>query len=140
MIAIPGRPPSELEKRAARREYVLASGQQELAGAIDRFRAEHGSLPGRIVAGSFSSSGLTASLLERQLMNPTDERGRLDPPSPSKATLGPYLPGGLPVNPVNGLSSVRFAAADAEPSGSAGWIVDPTDGEVRPDIPAARRE
>lgn len=55
--------------------------------------------------------------------------------------FGPYLVD-LPVNPVNGLSSVRsMPAGYTEPvlNGSAGWVYVPATGKVYADLPGADR-
>ena len=53
----------------------------------------------------------------------------------------PYLPHGIPINPVNDLRTVLILEPTAEmpasPDGSTGWIYDPRSGEVRSNV--ARR-
>ena len=65
----------------------------------------------------------------------TDEAGHTSlAPVPSHP-YGPYLRDGLPVNPANGLGSVRVLATDqrmpAGPDGTTGWVYDPASGALR---------
>ena len=130
LSAVPQRPPTPAEARADRHAHASRLARQELAGAIDRYRLEHGALPGRVVAGDLAAPP-SARLLARQLTGASDLRGDVVPAPEPAFPFGPYLPAGLPENPDNGRSQVRFAPADAPPDGSTGWIVDPATGEVR---------
>ena len=137
-MAIPANPPTAEEARAERAAHELRLAHQQLACAIDDYRAEHGALPGRIVAGALDLQP-SAELLVLQLVRCTDEVGRPSPGPESSYPWGPYLPGGIPPNPLNGLDGLRLAAADVAPNGSGGWIVDPATGQVRSNALAAER-
>ena len=137
LVAIPQRIPTPEEAAADRAAFVERAGRQELAAAIDRYRADHGALPGRIHGGALAD-GLDPALLARQLTMATDVAGRVAPASEPAFPYGPYL-AGVPTNTTTGLTTVRFAEADDPADGRAGWIVDPTTGQVRPDTPAEAR-
>ena len=132
LMAVPQAPLTPDEARAEREAHALRLAEQELGSAIDRYRAEHGALPGRVVATSFSDVP-DAELLVRQLRGATDARGHVGPAPAPTFPLGPYLPDGPPVNPLNGRAEVRLAGPEAPADGSAGWIVDPATGQVRSD-------
>jgi len=138
MMAVPqGRPPGN-ETSATDRAQLVEERRGRLWTAIDRYRIEHGALPGRAAAVE-AASALRADLLVRQLTRTTDPGGRVAPVPEPEYPFGPYLPHGLPANPMSGLSTVRFAGSRAAATGSAGWIIDPVDGRVRPDIPEERQ-
>ena len=133
LLAVPKPRPAPDQIQAARYAHTLRIARQELDGAVDRYRAEHGSLPGRVVAGALSGT-LQADLFVRQLTRATDITGQVAHKATDDYPYGPYLYGDLPANPVNGLTTVRFASAESPTDGSAGWIIDPRDGQVRADI------
>lgn len=102
---------------ASARESAIVSDLSLLQSAIDRYTAEHGGLsPGHDAPGSPSSDG--DDLIER-LIGRTDESG-----APQESGfLGPYLRM-MPVNPFNGLRSVRIGGAAAS-ANTHGWRFDP---------------
>ncbi len=129
LIAVPSHPPTAGRAHADRIAHAERSARAELATAIDVYRTDHGALPGRIVGASFSQQP-TGERLARQLTLATDETGNVAPSSEPSYPFGPYLPNGVPVNPVNGLAGIRLADLLETADGSTGWTVDPATGHV----------
>jgi hypothetical protein len=79
-----------------------------------------------------------AAWLKRQLEMCSNRSGETVPvPQPDYA-FGPYLPNGIPTNPLNGRSSIRILregeSFESVVDGLYGWIYDPRSGEVQPHI------
>jgi len=93
--------------------------------AIDHYAAEHlGLHPANLPDGSVDTDGVT--FVKRLLVN-TNEQGGFTPPE----IYGPYLRA-APVNPMNGLSSVRIDGA-ASGANTHGWRFDPANARIVPD-------
>lgn len=129
LAGVPRGPLTPEEARLERRQHALEMGRQEIEGALDRYRADHGTNPGVILGDSFAH-GPDAGLLERQLTYATDRAGEIAPQAETGFPFGPYLPSGLPVNPIHGRSDVRITDGEAPPDGSSGWSVDIRTGSV----------
>jgi hypothetical protein len=135
MIAVPQQPASSADAPPAEQDHLLEGRLQELGSAIGRYRIEHGSLPGQLAAPQVTAARWP-ELFVHQLTRATDPGGRVAPAPEPEFPFGPYLPVGLPANPTTGLTTVRFASFAAAADGSAGWIIDPANGQVRADTPA----
>ncbi len=126
----PRRDVAATERRFVEVRLVLA----EMRAVLDDFRADHGIWPGQ------GSDGRgDPALLSDQLKRRTGPDGAVLAASPSARALqsarGPYRDGGVPANPINGLTSVRFLRGD-EPwpedgDGTTGWYYRPATGEIR---------
>jgi hypothetical protein len=137
VISFPKLSASEWEEPAYRSAHELHAALQKLRGAVGDYRFEHGAWPGMEIATASTSRATDArlSLFEEQLTSYSDIDGATSAQSNPNCPLGPYLDGHLPVNPIDGLSSVRVLN-DAEewpanPDDSTGWIYRPSTGEVR---------
>lgn len=117
---------------ASARESAIVSDLACLQSAIDRYTAEHGGLsPGHDAPGSASSDG--EDMIER-LLERTDESG-----TPQESGyLGPYLRA-MPINPFNGLRSVRIGGAAAG-ANTHGWRFDPLSYVIQSDHGAGKFE
>jgi len=135
-LPIPGprREVAQLERQFVEVQLVLT----EIRAVLADFRADHGIWPGQGRDGHGDPS-----LLEDQITHPTGSDGVVLRPHsvggrPERAR-GPYRNGGVPSNPVNGLSSVRFLRADEpwpqEADGLTGWLYRPATGEIRANLP-----
>jgi hypothetical protein len=135
-LPIPGprREVAQLERQFGEVQLVLS----EMRALLADFRADHGIWPGQGRDGYGDPS-----LLQDQIAQPTGHDGVVlrTPPAggrPERAR-GPYRNGGVPPNPVNGLSSVRFLRADEpwpdEADGRTGWLYRPATGEIRANLP-----
>lgn len=130
LMAVPAGPMSAEELRESRTEQQLEITRQELAQAVMAYRLDHGQLPG--ISMDWTEEALSERF-ERQLTFATNAEGDFMPVSEPDYPYGPYLPSGLPINPVSGDSTVRLSQHGLEPQGTAGWVVDMTSGEVASD-------
>lgn len=113
----------------------VADGLDRLRTAIWHYSVEHGDDQGPVLPARDGS----AKTLLAQLTRPSDLQGRTATPpgGADRRWFGPYLRE-LPVNPRNGLATVRVApltATAVTPDGSAGWVYLPSTGEIRADLP-----
>lgn len=133
LTALPG-----ARMKTAEKNLELADGLGALRTAIFRFSMDHESggrdalLPGTdgadLVAQLCGASRRDGSVERAAEANAFDNRW-----------YGPYLER-IPVNPVNGLDTVRVMPAgypEAVFTGAAGWIYVPDTGEIFPDLPGA---
>jgi prepilin-type N-terminal cleavage/methylation domain-containing protein len=110
---------------ASARESAIVADLARLQSAIDRYTAEHcGLSPGHDAPGSASSDG--DDMIER-LLERTDELGTPE----ESGFLGPYLRM-MPINPFNGLRSVRIGGGAAG-ANTHGWRFDPLTLVIQPD-------
>lgn len=110
----------------------------ELRTAISAYQLDHGSWPGHAPGTLDQGCPLvSAEWLERQLLEATTTAGEPSRRGVTETLHGPYLRGSLPVNPINGLATVRVLCKDeAWPEwalGAAGWLYRPATGEIRAD-------
>ncbi len=127
-LAVPGRPlaPEELDEQRLSAHVRLAYGA--LRGAIEDYRSEHGHAPGTHADGSFHARDF-----QRQLVLSTDADGHAVPQAIPSHPYGPYLPGELPANPINGRRDVRIvteAPLSSRIDGRSGWLYDPVADEL----------
>lgn len=131
LTALPG-------SRAAAPEMhpELQDGLGVLRTAIFRFSMEHD--PG---GRDLLMPGMNGEDIGAQLTGPTSRSGATSTAASATGRdnrwYGPYLDA-IPVNPVNGLSSIRsMPSGYLEPvfNGSAGWVYLPETGEIYPDLP-----
>jgi hypothetical protein len=135
-LPIPGprREVVQLERQFVEVKLVL----NEMRALLADFRADHGIWPGQGRDGYGDPSLLQDQITQRTgrdgVVLPRHGAGRR-----SERALGPYRNGGVPPNPVNGLSSVRFLRADEpwpdEADGRTGWLYRPATGEIRANLP-----
>jgi len=134
-LPIPGprRDAASAERRHVEVRLVLA----EIRAVLADFRADHGIWPGQGLDGRGDPA-----LLSDQLVRPTGRHGAVLAPAEGggriERVLGPYTAAGVPANPINGLTSVRFLRADepwpSEADGLTGWIYRPATGEIRANL------
>ncbi len=107
------------------RRQILQHNLGTIRAQIEHYKLEHGGAPPQWVDGALP-----------QLTSSTDAEGRMGPAG-EKYPLGPYLPNGLPVNPLDGRSAVAPAAgypfAAALPGG--GWLYDSATGHIAANTP-----
>jgi len=136
-LGIPLREMTASDVTSERLEHSARLAVQELRAAIHDYRQDHGSWPGRS-PGVGSADG---RWLTRQLTHASDRAGATHREEDIDFPYGPYLPGGLPRNPVNGLNDVRAVTSGEdeapEPDGATGWLYDPQTGEVWLNAPGA---
>ena len=131
--------PSAAEARSASdaRAVALVARLRECRAALQAYRDDHAVFPGYAPghAGLCVHGPIDALAFERQLAQPSDVWGRTAPAAFTGYAFGPYLPEGLPANPLNGLASTRLLADgerfSAEADGSTGWVFQPASGELR---------
>ncbi|MCB9914026.1 MAG: hypothetical protein H6828_02620 [Planctomycetes bacterium] len=136
-MALPQRPLSPQRLLELRAELYAERALDQLALAIQDYRHDHGAWPG---ARPTAERGLAPAVyegvwFERQLRLASDDLGRVAPATSSAYPHGPYLPGGVPLNPLTGLRTVRLLeeceSFDAIRDGIYGWLYDPRSGELR---------
>lgn len=124
--------PEEAAARQARRE--VATLVEEFRAALDEYRCDHGLWPGFAPYGLEEYGHASESQLARQLTMASDETGTVVPVGEVDYPYGPYLIE-VPVNPINGLDSIRILARGermpVEADGQTGWIFDSATGELR---------
>ena len=139
-MAVPIGDPSPQELFQAQREHQAHIAQESLRSAMEDYHNDHGVWPGARpeVARTLGPPVHDARWLERQLQMYTDSTGWTQPVPSAEFPFGPYLPQGLPVNPMNGFHSVRILREgedfDEVVDAIYGWVYDPRSGEVRPHV------
>ncbi|HEX9793057.1 MAG TPA: hypothetical protein VGC54_03660 [Planctomycetota bacterium] len=132
MVAVLAAVPAPRSSAEQHKIEQLRDRLEFLRNATFRFRMDHfddhGSLP----------LGLSGHDPEQQLLGRTGLDGAPLTVAPGdRRGLGPYLDK-LPVNPFNGLSSIRSLPGDqktADFQGSHGWVYLPATARVHPDLP-----
>jgi hypothetical protein len=113
------------------RDARLMDGLSLLRTAVYRFSMEHSDYEGAILPGRDGEDVVA------QLTGLTRNNGTTFEPLSGREDRwnGPYLRG-IPVNPVNGLDTVRVVerAVDVVPTGVAGWIYVVEGGRFVPDV------
>jgi type II secretory pathway pseudopilin PulG len=91
---------------------------------IALYKIEHGGRPPLLFEGTFP-----------QLEHATNSEGIPGPPGKAYPH-GPYLPGGMPVNPYTGVSEVTATDTfpPAAPTGVGGWLYHQQTGRLAPDL------
>jgi len=104
--------------------------------AIERYRQDHGVLPGQPAEGS--DLGCTEQTVLAQLTGPTDRTGRPVDAAAAGPCFGPYLRDGIPPCPVppregkTGIATITGAGLPAylETATEAGWIYNCQTGQI----------
>lgn len=139
-MAVPMRKPTAHEALRAQRERQAFVALDTLSKAIEDYHADHAEWPG---AQPLAASGLgplvhEESWLRRQLEMPSNRTGDTLPDSSADYSYGPYLPKGIPTNPLNRQDSIRILregeSIDSVVDGLYGWVYDPRSGEVQPHV------
>lgn len=103
---------------------VLQENLRVIRAQIDRYRIEHFDKPPLLYQGEFP-----------QLEYPTNAQG--EPGIAGRAhPYGPYLPNGLPVNPITGSNVVSPTSEypPQEASEKGGWLYHQETGQIAPDL------
>jgi general secretion pathway protein G len=124
IVTITGVPMVEAAVAGAQ-EDGLAQSLQTLRGQIELYKRQHNGLAPVLYQGTLP-----------QLAERTDATG-MPGPKDGRHPLGPYLPAGIPANPITGRSVVT--ATDTFPptaaSGHGGWLYHEPSGQIAPDVP-----
>ncbi len=133
-IAVPIPGPRRAAAASERRFVEVRLVLSEIRAVLADFRADHNTWPGQGRNGVGDPGLLTDQLVRHTGRNGVVLAQALNGGSVERA-LGPYSRDGVPANPVNGLTSVRFLRAD-EPfpddgDGLTGWLYRPSTGEIR---------
>lgn len=112
---------------AAQEEARIAALRQDLhtmRSQIELYKAEHDGQPPTVHDGTFP-----------QLIRPTNAQG-VPGEAGSRFPFGPYLRGGVPVNPMTGRSVVATTPSFPPdgPTGGGGWIYHPPTGQIAADL------
>jgi hypothetical protein len=136
VAAIP-HPASQHVDGVDRRTRELRLALADLRAAIADYELDHSTWPGRAPDAPGPAEIASSEWFERQLTGSTGPRGELleagaDETAPR---FGPYLPFAVPIDPINGLSTVRVLDAN-EPwperaDGTTGWLYRLATGEIR---------
>ncbi len=139
-MAVPIGNPSPQELLQAQRERQAHIALESLRAAVEDYHNYHGVWPSARpeVARTLGPPVHDTRWLERQLQMYTNSVGWTQPAPSPEFSFGPYLRQGLPVNPMNGFSSVRILREgegfDEVVDALYGWVYDPRSGEVRPHV------
>lgn len=142
IIAVPApnnaqRPESRVSAQQVEREQQLARALEDWRSALQSYREQHACFPGYAPGreGGWLHGALSESDFWTQIRGWTDVWGNASPSALSALPHRPCLTNGVPVNPWNGLTSVRLVA-DGEQfgehaDGATGWVFKPATGELR---------
>lgn len=126
VVAIAGGVGVPLVRKASRRaeRTALLQNLRTLRSQIALYKLEHGGQPPALYQNTFP-----------QLIRATNAEG-IPGQAGSKYPYGPYLHGGVPVNPVTGCSIVTLTDTfpPAAPSGNGGWIYHQQTGQIAIDL------
>ena len=106
------------------RSAALSQNLRTLREKIELYKIQHGGTPPLLFKGTFP-----------QLTHATNSKGVPGPPG-KQYPYGPYLPGGIPVNPYTGVSLVEPSETFPPTSctGTGGWLYEPKSGRIAPDM------
>jgi type II secretory pathway pseudopilin PulG len=109
------------------RHTALMQNLYTLRSQIEHYRLEHGGEAPVLVEDTLP-----------QLLHRTDASGTPGQ-SASRFPYGPYLPKGIPVNPVTGRSVITASDSFPPPaaSGNGGWLYHEATGQIAADLPEA---
>jgi len=129
IVAVPHFARSAEDTRAS----ALQANLGVLRASLEFYKLQHGGkYPGYPVEGGAP----TATLTERQLLHASARGGATADPGTTGFPFGPYLKERVPLNPINGLHTIRIIVDDeafpAEADGSSGWVYKPAIGKIRP--------
>ncbi len=138
LVGVPDKPMTPAEAADERELFDARFTIEELRAATELYRRDHGTWPG-----STPGAGPPGALqvpagefwLERQLTLASDAQGAVVPRSEPTYPYGPYLPEGMPTNPINERSDVRVLGPGESMPASAddtcGWLYSQATGEWR---------
>ena len=108
----------------AAKSSALQQNLRFLRGQIALYKLEHGGAPPVLFKGDLP-----------QMTHATDAKGFPGPPGKAYP-YGPYLPGGVPVNPVTGIAVVQPTGSfpPKAPTGVGGWLYHQASGRIVPDL------
>lgn len=131
-MAVPSVPSSPKAREALRTKTDATFAVGEVRASIRDYFHDHRAFPGQNPRAHTRSEG-SQRWLERQLMLNTDDAGNPAGGPTPEHSYGPYLPRGIPVNPINQLSTVMFAESPEtfEPDDSTGWVFFQSEGLIR---------
>ena len=129
MVIISGAAIPVLEAAAqGAKESALRQNLYTLRSQIALYKVEHGGESPVLYQGTFP-----------QLLHATSAVGLPGEPD-SRHPFGPYLPGGIPVNPITGRTVVTATDSfpPTAPSGHGGWLYHQESGQIAPDLAETR--
>ena len=136
-MAVPMTGPTEEERAKAQMERRCYVALEEFRTAILDYHGDHGSWPGQTAASirSLAPPVYDANALTQQLLLNTNLSGEVLPSGGETHPFGPYLSGGIPINPRNGRSDVCVLLPgetlnDRDCRGY-GWVYNPESGEIQ---------
>ena len=131
-MAVPTGPVSPEGRAAERLETGARIALNELRAAIRDYHLDHRDFPGTNPR-ALTTSEVGNRWFERQLTLSTDDAGNPAPGESIDHPHGPYLPAGVPANPVNALTGVMIVDSPEAfaPDDSTGWIFFRERGEIR---------
>jgi prepilin-type N-terminal cleavage/methylation domain-containing protein len=111
------------------RETSLQDTLGKFRKQITLFRAEHNAFPGH--PGGDTQQAATEADLRSQLLMFSDQAGATSDTRSGSFRFGPYMDR-MPVNPVNGLESVRIVSGSGSftADGTTGWVYQPATGRI----------
>jgi general secretion pathway protein G len=126
VVGIVGATAIPLLERASRqaKQSTLLQNLHTLRSQIELYKLEHRGEPPLLYQGTFP-----------QLCRATNADGMPGEPG-SKFSYGPYLTGGVPVNPITGRSVVTLTSSfpPRTPSGNGGWLYHAKTGQIAIDL------
>lgn len=137
-MAVPMTGPTEADRAEARLDRRCYLALEELRTAIDDYQGDHGSWPGQTAASlrSLAPPTYDAYSLTQQLQLNTDLAGTVLPSGGESHPFGPYLPNGIPINPLNGKSRILVVqpgeSFETTRDRGFGWVYNPLNGDLRP--------
>lgn len=109
--------------RAQRAQAELSWRLDELRAVIDSYRANHGTNPGQGAGSAVDAAWFDRAYASSRALRAYDD------------AASARLERGVPANPINGRSDVRFLANDeswpAQADDGSGWLYKPATGELR---------
>lgn len=131
-MAVPSVPSSPKARAAERAKTAATLTVGEFRASIRDYFHDHRAFPGQNPRAHIRFEG-SQRWLERQLMLNTDDAGNPAAGLTSVHPHGPYLSAGIPANPINQLSTVKFAESSQafEPDDSTGWVFFQSEGLIR---------
>lgn len=136
-MAVPMTGPSPEDRALARKERLCFVAFEKLRTAVEDYHGDHGTWPGQSARSlqSLAPPTFDEFSLRQQLELHTDLSGSTLPTDEATHPFGPYLPGGIPTNPLNGRDTI-YLLADGESVHSIaaneyGWIYDPRTGVLQ---------
>jgi hypothetical protein len=136
-MAVPMTGPSPEDRAIARKDRLCFVAIEQLRTAIEDYHGDHGTWPGQSTRSlqSLAPASFDEFSLIQQLQFYTDLSGSPLPTNEVTHPFGPYLPNGIPTNPLNGWDQIyllvegeTFESVDADRSG---WLYNPRNGDLQ---------